>query len=61
MKATSTRLSRAGAPASDDYASPNPYGGTLQKVVIEAQPAGLAAVDLERIRQVQWAAWQASE
>jgi arylsulfatase A-like enzyme len=40
----------SGSPASDEYASPNRFGGTIEKVVIDCQPANLTAADLERQR-----------
>ena len=39
----------SGSPASNDYASPNDFGGTLHKVVIDAHPTNLTSADLDRI------------
>jgi arylsulfatase len=43
----------SGSPASNDYASPNDFTGTLHKVVVDARPANLTSADQERIRTVQ--------
>jgi len=42
----------SGSPASDEYASPFQVGGTIEKVVIDCQPANLTAADLQK----QWVA-----
>jgi len=43
----------SGSPASNDYASPYDFTGTLHKVVIDARPANLTSADQERIRAMQ--------
>jgi arylsulfatase A-like enzyme len=43
----------SGSPASNDYASPFDFTGTLHKVVVDASPANLTAADRERIQAVQ--------
>ena len=43
----------SGSPASNDYASPYDFTGTLHKVVIDTRPANLTSADQERIRAVQ--------
>ena len=42
-----------GSPVSEDYASPNPFTGTLKKVEIHLDPVKLDKAEDERIRKVQ--------
>ena len=51
----------SGSPASREYASPNDFGGTLHKVVIDAHPANLTAADLGRIGAAQQALRRGTE
>jgi arylsulfatase len=48
-----------GSPVSDDYTSPNPYTGILQKVLIHLQPTDHTENDIKTIRKaelaVEWA------
>jgi arylsulfatase len=43
----------SGSPVSDEYAAPNRFRGTIEKVVIDCQPANLTAADLERQRAAE--------
>jgi arylsulfatase len=45
-----------GSPASEAYASPNRFAGTIKKVVIDSQPAKLTAADRQRIGDAERAA-----
>ena len=45
-----------GTPASESYASPNRFTGTIEKIVIDSQPAKLTAADRQRIRDAERAA-----
>lgn len=40
----------SGSPVSDEYASPNRFTGTIEKVVIDCEPSNLSVADLERQR-----------
>ena len=52
----------SGSPASNDYASPYDFTGTLHKVVIDARPANLTSQPtVERIRAVQQALRRGTE
>ena len=42
-----------GSPVSDDYASPNPFTGTLKKVEIHLDPVKLDKAENERIRKAE--------
>lgn len=42
-----------GSPVSADYAAPNPFTGTLKKVVIDTEPANLSADDEQRIKGME--------
>jgi arylsulfatase len=39
----------AGAPVSNDYAAPNRYRGTIEKVVLDASPAVLSTADRQQV------------
>jgi arylsulfatase len=43
----------SGSPASEHYASPFPFNGTIEKVVIDTKPAKLTAADWDRLRAAQ--------
>ena len=42
----------SGSPVSADYASPNRFTGTIEKVVIDTQPASMSADDARTIRRM---------
>jgi arylsulfatase len=42
-----------GSPASEHYAAPFPFAGTIEKVVIDTEPAHLTAADWGRLRSAQ--------
>jgi len=44
-----------GSPVSDDYMSPNPYTGTLRKVLIKLQPTDHTENDIKAIRKAELA------
>jgi arylsulfatase len=50
-----------GSPASNDYAAPYDFTGTLHKVVIDARPASLTSGDRDRIEAVQQALRRGTE
>jgi len=39
-----------GTPASEAYRAPNRFAGTIEKVVIDTQPADLTAADRQKLR-----------
>jgi arylsulfatase len=51
----------SGSPASEAYASPFPFTGTIDKVVIDTQPANLTAADWEKLRTALLRFEQATE
>jgi arylsulfatase A-like enzyme len=40
-----------GSPVSDTYAAPNPFTGTINKIVIDTQPTNLSAAERETLRE----------
>jgi len=50
-----------GSPVSDDYKSPNPYTGVLQKVLIHLQPTNHTENDIKTIRKAELAVESARE
>lgn len=42
-----------GSPVSTDYASPNPFAGTLRKVEIVTQPPSLSAAEVQTLRAME--------
>jgi arylsulfatase A-like enzyme len=51
----------AGSPVSEAYSSPNPYTGTIKKVVIDTQPAHLTAAEQQTVRDLEREAALATE
>jgi hypothetical protein len=46
----------SGSPVSDEYVAPSRFSGTIEKVVIDVQPANLTAADLQRQQAAERAA-----
>jgi hypothetical protein len=42
-----------GSPVSNDYASPNPFTGTLKKVEIHLEPAPTNRTDIDQIQKIE--------
>ena len=45
-----------GSPVSDDYASPNRFGGTLKKIEISLEPSVLSPEDEQKVQTMERAA-----
>jgi arylsulfatase A-like enzyme len=43
----------SGSPASNEYSAPNRFTGTIEKVVIDAQPAKLSSADQEKLQAAE--------